>query len=137
MRERKTPASVSQPALEKPQKIADAKGFQRRGATYCLRALREAMAGMGESQMLSDHTLAMLRCPNDRSTLRLADLALLTRLNAAIVANRVRNQTGHRVERPIDGGLIRAAGDLLYPIVDQIPVMLFDEAIPLGQLEGV
>ena len=86
--------------------------------------------------MLSDHTLAMLRCPNDRSTLRLADTALVARLNVAIAANRLQNQAGAPVERPIDGGLIRAAGDLLYPIVDQIPVMLYDEAIPLAQLEG-
>jgi uncharacterized protein YbaR (Trm112 family) len=85
--------------------------------------------------MLSDHTLAMLRCPNDRSTLRLAEAALVARLNVAIAANRLQNQAGEPVERPIDGGLIRAAGDLLYPIVDQIPVMLFDEAIPLAQLD--
>lgn len=87
-------------------------------------------------QMLSDHTLAMLRCPNDRSTLRLAEPAVVTRLNVAIAAGRLRNQAGGQVERAIDGGLIRAAGDLLYPIVDHIPVMLFDEAIPLAQLEG-
>lgn len=87
--------------------------------------------------MLSDHTLAMLRCPNDRSRLRLAEPALVAQLNVAIAANRLRNQAGGPVERPIDGGLIRAAGDLLYPIVDQIPVMLYDESIPLAQLEGV
>ncbi len=85
---------------------------------------------------LPEQTLAMLRCPNDRSTLRAAEPALVSRLNAAIAAQRLRNQAGEPVQRPIDGGLIRAAGDLVYPIVDQIPVMLYDEAIPLAQLEG-
>jgi len=78
----------------------------------------------------------MLRCPNDRSTLTAAEPELLARLNAAIAAKRLTNVAGQRVERPIDGGLVRAAGDLVYPIVDQIPVMLFDEAIPLAQLEA-
>ena len=36
----------------------------------------------------------------------------------------------------IDGGLVRAAGDVLYPIVDQIPVLLVDESIALSQLRG-
>ncbi len=85
---------------------------------------------------LHEQTLAMLRCPQDRSTLRAAEPALVARLNVAIAAHRLRNLAGTPVERPIDGGLVREAGDLLYPIVDQIPVMLCDEAIPLAQLEG-
>lgn len=78
----------------------------------------------------------MLRCPHDRSPLHAAEPALIARLNAAITTRQLRNQAGARVERPLDGGLIRAAGDLMYPIVDQIPVMLYDEAIPIAQLEG-
>jgi uncharacterized protein YbaR (Trm112 family) len=85
---------------------------------------------------LPAHTLAMLRCPNDRSTLSAVEPELLARINVAIKGNRISNVAGQRVERPIDGGLVRAAGDLVYPIVDQIPVMLYDEAIPLAQLEG-
>jgi len=86
---------------------------------------------------LHEETLAMLRCPVDRSALRVAEPALVDRLNVAIVAGRLRNQAGQCIERRIDGGLVRDAGDLLYPIVDRIPVMLFDEAIPLAQLEEV
>jgi uncharacterized protein YbaR (Trm112 family) len=84
---------------------------------------------------LSAHSLAMLRCPQDRSALTAAEPALLARLNAAIAANGLTNLAGKPVERPLDGALVRAAGDLAYPIVDQIPVMLHDEAIPLAQLE--
>jgi uncharacterized protein YbaR (Trm112 family) len=79
--------------------------------------------------------LAILRCPEDRSPLSLADEELVSELNAAIQAGWLRNRAGQRVDRLLEGGLIREAGDLLYPIVDQIPIMLHDEAIPLAQLD--
>jgi len=85
---------------------------------------------------MNDKTLAMLRCPNDRSKVAVADPALVARLNAAILEGRIHNLAGERVHRVIDGGLVREAGDLVYPIVNQIPVMLYDEAIALDQLNG-
>ena len=84
--------------------------------------------------MIHEQTLAILRCPKNHSTLRAADAALVARLNAAIAAGRLRNQAGSPIGKALDGGLVREAGDLVYPIVDQIPVMLFDEAIALDQL---
>jgi uncharacterized protein YbaR (Trm112 family) len=35
----------------------------------------------------------------------------------------------------LDGGLLKASGDVIYPIVDGIPVLVRDEAIPLDQLK--
>jgi uncharacterized protein YbaR (Trm112 family) len=87
--------------------------------------------------MVDDQLLAILRCPSDQSPLRHADAHVLAQLNAAIRAGQIRNQAGLLVDRQIGGGLVRAGGDLLYPIVDQIPVMLCDEAIPLNQLGAV
>jgi uncharacterized protein YbaR (Trm112 family) len=84
---------------------------------------------------MNEHLLAILRCPEDHSPLSLADHGLVTQLNGAIQAGRLNNRAGQRVSRLLEGGLIREAGDLLYPIVDQIPVMLHDEAIPLAQLD--
>jgi len=86
--------------------------------------------------VVTDSTLSILRCPQDRSPVRRAEPELVARLNAAIAAGRLRKQSGARVERKLDGALVRAAGDLAYPIVDQIPVMLSDEAISLDQLES-
>jgi uncharacterized protein YbaR (Trm112 family) len=83
---------------------------------------------------MRNQMLAILRCPVDQSKLCEAEAGLVARLNAAIRAKRLRNHAGQVVEYSIEGGLVRAAGDLLYPIVDQIPVMLHDEAIPLDQL---
>jgi uncharacterized protein YbaR (Trm112 family) len=90
---------------------------------------------MSTQSTIDDKTLAILRCPKDGSQLRLADAAVVAQLNAAIAARRLKDQAGKLVERPIGAGLVRAAGDLLYPIVDGIPVMLYDEAIPLAQIE--
>ena len=84
---------------------------------------------------MTNDLLDILRCPDNHATLTPADDALVAELNARIRAGQLRNQAGRDVQQPIDGGLVRADGDLLYPIVDQIPVLLRDEAIPLDQLD--
>lgn len=81
--------------------------------------------------MIADHLIEILRCPLDRSRLRLADAELVVRLNRAVAAGQLKNTAGEAFEKPLDGGLIREAGDLLYPIIDEIPVMLPDEAVDL------
>lgn len=63
-----------------------------------------------------------------------ADDQLVANLNRAIESHRLVNVGGHPLKIRIDGGLIRAAGDLMYPIIDRIPVMLPDEAIELSQI---
>lgn len=84
--------------------------------------------------MITEQLVAILRCPLDGSRLQLADDKLLASLNRAVQLRTLANRAGDRVERPLEGGLVREAGDLLYPIVDHIPVMLPDEAIDLGAL---
>ena len=78
----------------------------------------------------------LLRCPENGSALAAIDDAMLHDINAAIRSGQLVNRSGKRVEQPIDGGLMRAEGDLLYPIVDQIPVLLRDEAILVNQLNS-
>ncbi|MCE9605123.1 MAG: hypothetical protein K8U03_09515 [Planctomycetia bacterium] len=82
--------------------------------------------------MISPEFLKMLRCPEDRSALHPADAATIALLGAAITAGTLRNRGGEVVTRSFDEGLIRADGKLLYPIVDQIPILLIDEGIPLN-----
>jgi len=84
--------------------------------------------------VIADHLLEILRCPQSRTRLHVADTDVVARLNRGINARTIVNLAGERVERPVDGGLIREAGDLLYPIVDQIPVMLPDQAIDISRL---
>ncbi len=81
--------------------------------------------------MSREDLMSILRCPDDCSVLRPADVDLLAQLNAKISAARLRNLGGRRVEKRLDGGYLRASGDRLYPVVDQIPVLLVDEAIAI------
>lgn len=84
--------------------------------------------------MVSDELLAILRCPENGSTLRRADEATVAAVNRAIEARTLKNRGGDPLERSIDGGLVREDGAVLYPVLDQIPVLLVDEAIELRQL---
>jgi len=86
--------------------------------------------------MISPEFLKILRCPEDRSTLSPADPQLIARLTAALEAGTLRNRGGEVVTRKFSEGLVRADGKLLYPIYDQIPILLIDEAIPLTPADG-
>ena len=80
--------------------------------------------------------LPILRCPENRTPLVLAEDALLDEINAAIRAGHLVDRVGRRVEQTIDSGLVRSEGDVLYPIVGQIPVLLVDESIALSELRA-
>lgn len=82
--------------------------------------------------MISKELLDILVCPDDRTPLALADEVLVARLNQLIAAGKLRNNGGEKVERMLEGGLVRADGTAVYPIVDGIPILLVDEAIRLA-----
>jgi uncharacterized protein YbaR (Trm112 family) len=86
--------------------------------------------------MLSAELLKFVRCPEDGSELTVAGEGLVRQVNAAIRAGRLTTRAGRTLEEEIGGGLIRAKGDVLYPILHGIPVLLRDEAIVLEQLTG-
>lgn len=84
--------------------------------------------------MVDPELLEILVCPDTKQPVRLADDDLVERVNRAIGEGSVRNRGGERVEDTIDGGLVREDGRVLYPIRDEIPIMLVDEAIELDDL---
>jgi uncharacterized protein YbaR (Trm112 family) len=84
--------------------------------------------------MMNKELLTSFVCPMDRSPLSPADDELIAKLNRAIAAGRISNHAGQPVTQPIEGGLIRADRFFLYPILDDIPVLLADEAISLKEL---
>lgn len=82
--------------------------------------------------MIDPELLKILCCPETHQELRLAEPAVIEKLNGQIAAGTLSNRAGQPVKEKIDGGLLRADGKLLYPIRRNLPVMLVDEGILLA-----
>lgn len=80
---------------------------------------------------MNTELLSLLRCPETRQTLTVAEAAAVERLNAQVAAGTLRNAAGQPVTAKLDGGLVRADGKALYPVRNKVPVLLVDEAIAL------
>jgi uncharacterized protein YbaR (Trm112 family) len=78
--------------------------------------------------------LAILCCPETKQAVSLADDQLIDKLNVAISKGELKNKAKKPVAEKLDGGLVRADNKILYPIREDIPVMLIDEGIPLEQV---
>ncbi len=76
--------------------------------------------------------LEILCCPETHQQLALAAPSTLEQINRQIAGGRLKNRGGHAVTGRIDGGLVRADGKYLYPLRQNIPILLVDEAIPLA-----
>jgi len=81
--------------------------------------------------MLDEAFVSELICPETRQKLRRADNALIARLNEQIVRGTLKNRNGESVREPLDDGLLREDGKVLYPVRGDIPEILIEEAIEL------
>ena len=79
--------------------------------------------------MIHPDLLAILACPATRQPLAQADEALLGRVNERIAAGGVQNVGGTDVTAALEAALVRKDGTLLYPVRDDIPVLLREEGI--------
>lgn len=84
--------------------------------------------------MVDPELLEILVCPETKEPVHPADDELIARVNRAIEEGTLSNRGGETVSETIDEGLVRDDGAYLYPVRDEIPVMLIDEAIPLEGL---
>ena len=84
--------------------------------------------------MITDELLGMLRCPDSRQRLKRADSDLVAKVNRRIAAGQVRNRMGQSLARTVEGLLVRADDRLAYPIIDDIPILLIEEAMDLTPL---
>lgn len=81
--------------------------------------------------MVADQVLALLRCPESRQTLTVADSELVAQLEKLRAAGSLRDRSGSLYSGAVEGGLVRADGALFFPIRDGIPVLIAAEAIAL------
>ena len=81
--------------------------------------------------MIDQELLDILACPENKEPVTLAADQLVKQINQAIQKGLLTARGGERVTEEIDGGLVRRDGKVLYPIRDEIPVMLIEESIAL------
>ncbi len=87
-----------------------------------------------EQVNLDKDLLAILCCPDTKQAVVLADEGLIQKLNGAIERGVLKNKAEKPVTERLDGGLVRSDQQILYPVRENIPVMLIDEGIPLAQI---
>ncbi len=81
--------------------------------------------------MIDPVLVKILRCPATFQEVTVADSSLVEELNWQIADQSLRNLAGKAVAEPMDGGLIRADRQILFPVWQDVPVMIVAEAIPL------
>lgn len=81
--------------------------------------------------MIPQDLLSILCCPETHQSLALAPAETLAALNQKIAAAQLKNRAGETISQPLDSALLRADGKFLYPVLNDIPVLLIDQAIPL------
>jgi uncharacterized protein len=75
--------------------------------------------------------LQILACPETHQPLAEAGPELLSRVNDKVRAGALKNKGGQLVSVPLEAGLVRQDGKVVYPIRDGIPVLLIDEGLAL------
>lgn len=79
--------------------------------------------------------LEVVACPDTKRPLRLADGALLARLNAAVDKKKLKDKSQSVIDARLQAALVRDDDVVAYPVWDDVPRLLVDAAIPLDQLD--
>lgn len=83
---------------------------------------------------MQDWVMEILRCPVTHSTLAAASSELLGRVNEQIAAGSVKTYGGQAVNDAVSGGLVNESESLLFVIVDDIPNLIPDDALVIGDI---
>jgi uncharacterized protein YbaR (Trm112 family) len=88
----------------------------------------------GELMSMDKDLLAILCCPETKQPVSLANAEMVVKLNAAVKKGILKNIGKQLVKEELEGGLVRSDSKIVYPIRENIPVMLIEEGISLEQL---
>ena len=85
--------------------------------------------------MISEDLLSVIACPETTQDLVVAENDIVEKINDLIEKGELLNRSNLKVAQKIDSGLIQKEDrKYLYPIRDEIPILLVEESIPLENL---
>ena len=85
--------------------------------------------------MVDKELLGILCCPETKQDVTLVEGDVIKKINAKIKQGSLKNRGGEIVKEEIGAGLVREDKKYLYPIREDIPIMLIDEAIPFEEFD--
>ncbi len=86
--------------------------------------------------MIDKKLLDIIVCPETKKSLKLADKSLIDKINKLIETGNIKNRAKKTIEVKIDNGLVTIEkSDCLYPIREEIPILLTEESISLNQIK--
>ena len=85
--------------------------------------------------MVAKDLLDILCCPETKQDLTLIEGETIEKINQKILAGALKNRGGEFLKEKIDSGLLREDHKYIYPIREDIPIMLIDEAIPFEEFD--
>jgi SAM-dependent methyltransferase len=80
--------------------------------------------------------VAVLVCPESGQPLAAADGALVADLNARAARRELVARSGRPIEQPLEAGLLRADGSVLFPVVGGVPDLFASDGIELTATSG-
>ena len=85
--------------------------------------------------MINKELLDILCCPETKQDIEYIEGEVIEKINAEIKSGTLKNRGDEIVKEPIDAGLLREDRKYIYPIREDIPIMLIDEGIPFGPFD--
>ena len=80
---------------------------------------------------MNQDLVKILCCPETKQKVEFVEKDMIRDLNKKIAAKSLKNRGGLLVSDKIDDGLIREDKKYVYPVRNDIPIMLINEAIEL------
>ena len=82
--------------------------------------------------MISQQLLDLLVCPETKQSLSLLSQSEVDKINQKIANKLISNRGGNLISEAISGALMREDKKYVYPIRDDIPIMLIEESFDIS-----